>query len=142
MQSNRFKVTAVSIALLVVAVGTSLYLGFLNNQGNAGSNASIETPAAFDLSGGRLVIDLTGTEGSAFEITVKFESDDGSNDATFIAPNVSTTMIGHNMGRSLIPMYRRSDGTWRGVGSFSMEGEWRFRVNFDEETFEIDHVAQ
>lgn len=142
MQSNRLIVTAISIALLVVAVGTSLYLGFSNNRGLAASNGSIETPAAFHLPGGHLVIDLADAEGSALEITVKFESDDGSNDATLIAPNVSMTMVGHNMGRSLIPMYRQSSGSWRGTGNFSMRGQWRIRVNFDDETFEIDHVVQ
>jgi hypothetical protein len=142
MQSKRLIVTAISIALLVVAVGTSLLLGFANNRGVVASNASSETPAAFDLPGGRLVIDLANAQGSAFEITAKFESDDGSNDATLIEPNVSMTMVGHNMGRSLIPMYRQSDGAWRGTGNFSMRGQWRFRINFDDESFEIDHVAQ
>ncbi len=141
MQSNRFVLTVGSIALLLIAVGISIYLGFLNNQGSLGSNASAAMPAAFDLTGGRLVIDLTDADGSAFGITAKFESDDDSNDATLIQPNVSMTMIGHNMGRTLVPMLRRSDGTWTGSGSFPMSGRWRFQIVFDGEVVQLDHSA-
>lgn len=142
MQPRRSGLIAVSLVLLLMAVGASLTFGYLNNRSVARSDSAAQTPASFDFPGGRLLVTVADREVGAFEIAARFESDDGSNDATLIEPNVSMTMPGHTMGRSLIRMYRRSDGTWRGSGTFSMRGQWRIRVNFDDETFEIDHVGQ
>ncbi len=88
------------------------------------------------------MIDIADAENSGFEIRAKFHSDDGSTDSTLIEPNVSMTMPGHNMGRSPVPMMRHADGTWKGRGRFSMGGQWRFRIVFDNETVHLDHIAR
>lgn len=142
MRVKRLLVTAISTLFLVFAVGGALYLGFLNNQGLISSNAATETPASFDLAAGHLVVDITDTEGNGFEISAKSYSDDESVDATMIEPNVSMTMPSHNMGRSPVPMMRHADGTWKGRGRFSMGGQWRFRIVFDNETVHLDHIAR
>lgn len=113
MREKRILVTAIPILLLTLAVGAALYLGFLNNQAPASSNAGTETPATFNLAGGKLVIDITDTENSDFEVRAKFNSDDGNIEATLIEPNVSMTMVGHNMGRTPVAMMRHADGMER-----------------------------
>lgn len=142
MREKRILVTAIPILLLTLAVGAALYFGFRNNQPPASSNAATETPATFNLAGGKLVVDITEAENSGFEIRAKFNSDDGSIEATLIEPNVSMTMVGHSMGRTPVQMMRHADGTWKGRGRFSMGGQWRFRIVFDNETVHLDQIAR
>lgn len=142
MREKRILVTAIAMLLLALAVGAALYFGFRNNQPPASSNAATETPATFNLAGGKLVVDITEAENSGFEISAKFNSDDGSIEATLIEPNVSMTMPGHNMGRTPVAMMRHADGTWKGRGRFSMGGQWRFRIVFDNETVHLDQIAR
>ncbi|WP_071796148.1 hypothetical protein [Natronohydrobacter thiooxidans] len=142
MREKRILVTAIPMLLLALSVGAALYFGFLNNQAPASSNAGTETPATFHLAGGKLVIDITDAENSGFEISAKFNSVDGSIEATLIEPNVSMAMVGHSMGRTPVQMMRHADGTWKGRGRFSMGGQWRFRIVFDNETVHLDQIAR
>lgn len=133
---------AIPLALVAATAGAFLFFGLTAIQEAGPSTNATETTATANVAGGRLVLAVHPKQEREFEIFSHVESGDGDTDATLIEPNISMTMIGHDMGRSLIPMYRQSDGTWRGEGSFSMQGQWRFRVIFDEETIEIDHIAQ
>ena len=142
MKTLRTVMIAIPLVLLAATVGAFPIFGLSGGRDVATSTDSAETTVARNISDGRLLITVRPGQEGAFEIVSRLERDDGGNDATLIQPSVSMTMIGHDMGRTPIPMYRRSDGSWNGTGSFPMSGQWRFQVSFDGEIIELDHTAR
>lgn len=137
MRTLRVALLAIPLALVAATVAAFLVFG-LSGEREPGSTGSAR---AVDVAGGRLLVAVEDGQAYAFEITVRFESDEGSNDATLIQPSVSMTMVGHDMGRTPVRMLRRSDGSWRGAGTFPMGGRWRFQIAFDGEIVRLDHTA-
>lgn len=142
MRALRAGVIAIPLVLVAAIVGAFLIFGLSANRDHRDSLTASQAFMSRDEAAGRLTVAVEDGLARAFEITVKFESDDGSDDATFIQPAVSMTMVGHDMGRTPVPVFRRSDGTWKGTGSFPMSGRWRFQIVFDGEVVEIDHTAR
>lgn len=142
MRAFRAGVIAIPFVLVAVTVGAFLIFGLSGNRNHLASSNAAQAFISRDVAGGRLMVAVEDGQARAFEITTRFESEDGSNDATLIQPNVSMTMVGHDMGRRSVPMFRRSDGTWKGTGSFPMSGRWRFQIVFDGEAVELDHTAR
>ena len=142
MRLFRTGLIAVPLVLVAGTVGAFMIFGLTANRDHIGSPNAAETFVAGDVAGGRLLVAVEDGQAYAFDITVWFESNDGSNDATLIPPSVSMTMVGHDMGRTPVQMFRRSDGTWRGTGSFPMGGRWPFQIALDGEIVQLDHTAR
>ncbi|WP_210880331.1 hypothetical protein [Roseovarius autotrophicus] len=135
-------IIAIPFIVVVATIGTFLIFGLSGNREQTESPSAAEITVARDIAGGRLMVAVEDGQARAFEITSRFESDDGRNDATFVQPTVSMTMIGHDMGRTPVQMFRQSDGTWRGTGTFPMGGRWRFQIIFDGDVVELEHAAR
>lgn len=133
---------AIPLALLAATAGAFMFFGLTGSQGAGTSANSTETTATANVAGGRLMLAVRPKQEREFEIISLFESDDGDTDATLLQPSVSMTMIGHDMGRAPVPMFRRSDGTWSGTGNFPMNGRWRFQIIFDGQIVEMDHTER
>lgn len=142
MQAFRAALIAIPLFVIAGTVGAFLIFGLSGNRDGMSSRNATETTVVRDVAGERLILMLHDGQVGDFEITLRFESDDGSYHATLMRPSASMTMIGHNMGATLVPMFRRSDGTWSGTGSFPMRGRWRFQIVFDGEAVELEHTAQ
>lgn len=142
MRVLRTGMIAIPLVVVAATVGAFLNFGLSGNRDQMDSPSAAEITVSRDVGGGRLLVAVENGPARAFEITSRFESDDGSNDATLIQPSVSMAMIGHDMGRTSVPLLRRSDGTWTGTGSFPMSGRWRFQIVFDGEVVQLDHTAR
>lgn len=142
MQTLRAWMIAVPLTVVVAVVGALVFIVTPGEQDGAGATSSAGTTVAWDLDGGRFLFEVQDGPGRAFEVTSRFESDSGSDHATLIQPSVSMTMVGHQMGRTTIPLSRRSDGAWHGTGNFPMSGPWRFQVIFDGDVIKVEHTAR
>lgn len=142
MRAFRAGLIAIPLALVGATVGAFLVFGLTADRDHLDSSNAAQAFLLRDVAGGRLTVTVEDGQARAFEITARFESDEGRDDATLIQPGVSMTMVGHEMGRTPVRMFRRSDGTWRGTGSFPMGGRWRFQIVFDTETVQLDHTAR
>lgn len=142
MQALRAALIVVPLLVVAATVGAFLIYGLSGNRDGMSPRNTTETTAVRDVAGKRLILTLDDGQVGDFEITLRFESDDGSYHATLMRPSASMTMIGHNMGATLVPMFRRSDGTWSGTGSFPMRGRWRFQIVFDGEAIELEYTAR
>jgi len=138
-----FRAGIIAIPLLVIGlpVGMFLFVGLsgdrsFTNRTNPGQLADDAGSEA-----GRIQLEIEDGQAGSFRITATIADKVTSDDETLIEPDVSKTMVGHNMGRTLIPMSRRADGAWTGTGRFSMGGRWRFRIIFDQEMKEADHTV-
>lgn len=142
MRALRAGVIAIPLVIVAAIIGAFLTFGLSANRDHRDSPTASQAFMSREVAGGRLTVAVEDGQARAFEIIAKFESDDGSDDATLIQPGVSMTMVGHDMGRTSVPMFRRSDGSWKGTGSFSMNGRWRFQIVFDGEAVELNHTAR
>lgn len=142
MQALRAALIAIPLLVVAATVGAFLIFGLSSNRDGVSPRIATETTVVRDVDGNRLILTLDDAQVGDFEITLMFESDDGSYHATLVQPSASMTMMGHNMGATLVPMFRRSDGTWSGTGSFPMRGRWRFQIVFDGEAVELEHTAR
>ena len=142
MRALRAGVIAIPLVIVAAIVGAFLTFGLSANRDHRDSPTASQAFMSREVAGGRLTVAVEDGQARAFEIIARFESDDGSDDATLIQPGVSMTMVGHDMGRTPVPVFRRSDGTWKGTGSFPMSGRWRFQIVFDGEAVELDHTAR
>lgn len=138
-----FRAGIIAIPLLVIGlpVGMFLFVGLsgdpiVTNRTNPGQSTDDAGSEA-----GRIRMEIEDGQAGNFRITATIAGKVTNDDETLIEPDVSKTMVGHNMGRTLIPMSRQADGAWTGTGRFSMGGLWRFRIIFDKEEIEVDHTV-
>jgi len=81
---------------------------------------------------------LDGTGG--FELTLRIVDEGGEPATPPRSPAVLLSMLDHAMGTSLVPVEPQGPGSYRGAGSLSMEGRWRFRIELsgDETDMTVD----
>lgn len=138
-----FRAGVIAVPLLVIGlpVGMFLFVGLSGDRSVTNRTNPDQLADDADSEAGRIQLEIEDEQAGRFTIIATIAGKVASDDETLIEPDVSKTMVGHNMGRMLIPMSRRSDGVWVGTGSFSMGGRWRFRIIFDGEMMEVDHTV-
>lgn len=75
----------------------------------------------------QLVLSDTGT----YELSIRFVDEDGGPASSLGSPIVRIAMLDHNMGTTSQPAEQVGIGSYRAVGSLSMDGRWRFRIELE-----------
>jgi hypothetical protein len=83
-----------------------------------------------------LYAELALSDSGSYELTLRFSEEDGGPASMPRNPTVRISMLGHDMGTTLLPVERVGLGSYRAVGSLSMQGRWRFRIE------SADHMAE
>jgi len=98
MQALRAALIAIPLLVVAATVGAFLIFGLSSNRDGVSPRIATETTVVRDVDGNRLILTLDDAQVGDFEITLMFESDDGSYHATLVQPSASMTMMGHNSG--------------------------------------------
>lgn len=69
---------------------------------------------------------LAGT--GAYELGPRFVDEGGAPASTPGSPTVRVSSLDHDMGITSLPIEPVAIGSYRAVGSLSMEGRWRFQI--------------